>query len=119
MKVAIIGSREITKADIESCLPEGAALIISSGERGAGRAAEMYANERGLSKLIIRPEHKKYGNVARYMRDRLIVDNADVLIVFWNGKNPVAKCIINYAKLKEKEVIINLICERLSLVRPS
>ena len=48
MKVAIIGSRELTIENVEKYLPSGITEIVSGGAKGIDRCAKNYA----LSKNI-------------------------------------------------------------------
>lgn len=49
MKIAIIGSRDITVPDLEPYLPENTTEIISGGARGADACAKAYALVRHAS----------------------------------------------------------------------
>ena len=98
MKVAVIGSRGITDADISKYIPTDAELIISGGALGVDTLAERYADERGIKKLILYPDYKLYGRNAPLIRDRLIVDHADVVIALWDGESRGTKYTVTYAK---------------------
>ena len=49
MKVAVIGSRGITKCDLASYLPENTDEIVSGGAKGIDTCAREYANKNGIS----------------------------------------------------------------------
>lgn len=98
MKVAIIGSRTITKADIAKHIPPDTTLVISGGARGVDTLAEKYADEHGIKKLILLPDYELYGKQAPLIRDKLIVDNADLVIAFWDGESRGTEFTISYAK---------------------
>ena len=38
---------------------------------------------------------------AVYVRNKHIVDNADKVLVFWDGESPETEHLINYAKARE------------------
>ena len=97
MKVAIIGSRGITDLDISKYMPEGIDLIISGGARGVDTLAEKYADEHGIPKLIIRPDYDLYGRRAPLVRNKIIVDNADLVIAFWDGESRGTSYTVEYA----------------------
>ena len=59
MKVAIIGSRNLT-VDISKYIPDGTTEIISGGAKGIDTLAEKYADEHNIPKLIIKPEFNLY-----------------------------------------------------------
>lgn len=98
MKVAIIGSRSIVSADISKYIPRDADLIISGGAVGIDTLAEKYADERGIKKLILYPDYELYGKNAPLIRDRLIVDHADVVVAIWDGTSSGTEYTVSYAK---------------------
>ncbi len=97
MKVAIIGSRSIN-INIEKYIPKNATTIISGGAKGVDRLAETYADENNINKIIFKPEYSKYGKQAPLLRNRLIVQNADIIIAIWDGKSSGTQFTIEYAK---------------------
>ncbi len=101
MKVAVIGSRSITDFDIGRYIPPDATLIISGGAVGVDTLAEKYADRNGIEKLIIYPEYDIYGRSAPLVRDRLIVDRADLVIAFWDGESRGTEYTISYAKRRK------------------
>ena len=48
MKVAIIGSRNLTVTDLENYLPEGTTEIVSGGAKGVDSCAKAFALSKGL-----------------------------------------------------------------------
>lgn len=103
MKLAIIGSRGLTQIDISEHIPEATTEIISGGAKGIDTLAEDFADKHKLSKHIIRPEYKKYPRKsAPIIRNKKIVDNADFILVFWDGESKGTKSTIDYAKKENK-----------------
>lgn len=98
MKVAIIGSRSIAEAEIGKYIPPDTDLIISGGAVGIDTLAEKYADEHGIKKLILYPNYELYGRSAPLIRDKLIVDHADLVIAFWDGESSGTEYTISYAK---------------------
>lgn len=98
MKVAVVGSRSITVAEIARHIPKETSLIISGGAIGVDTLAEQYADENGIEKLIIYPDYDLYGKSAPLIRDRIIVDRADMVIAFWDGQSSGTEFTISYAK---------------------
>ncbi len=96
MKVMIAGSRGIN-IDIDQYIPEDTTLIISGGAIGVDTAAERYADKMGISKIIVRPDYKKYGKVAPLIRNKTMVDMADIVIAIWDGRSRGTKDTIDYA----------------------
>lgn len=98
MKVAVVGSRGITQCDIGKYIPPDATLIISGGARGVDTLAEKYADEKGIKKLILYPNYELYGKSAPLIRDKQIVEQADVVIAVWDGSSRGTEFTVSYAK---------------------
>ncbi len=65
MKVAIVGSREITKInDIGSFLPHDCEEIITGGARGVDSCVAEYARQKGIKLTVIFPQYDRYGRGA-------------------------------------------------------
>jgi len=114
MKIAVVGSREgFTEDDVVNKLTLELEemediMIISGGARGVDSWAEEFAIRNHINTTIFKPEWDKYGKGAGFIRNKLIVDNADKVIAFWDGQSKGTKYSIDYAKSKGKEVkIIN------------
>ena len=102
MKLAVIGSRGLN-VNIKRFLPKNNVdLIISGGAKGIDTLAEKYADENNIPKKIIKPNYEKYGKKAPLIRNKEIIDQADEIIVIWDGKSPGTKFSITYAVSKKK-----------------
>ncbi len=109
MKLLIAGSRSITDFDLAPYIPEDVTEIISGGADGIDTLAEKYADEHRISKHIILPEYSKYGKAAPILRNRVMVDLADAILVIWDGKSRGTRSTVNYAKEKGKNLtVINI-----------
>lgn len=111
MKIAIIGSRETGNINFEQKLERmflisGHDTIISGGARGIDTLAAQFARKHGIKLLEFRPDYTTYGRSATFVRNRLIVDVADVVVAFWNGTSRGTKYTIEYAKKKYVPVVI-------------
>lgn len=109
MKLAIVGSREIIALDLTPYIPKDCELIVSGGARGVDTLAEQYAIRHGIKTLIIRPEYEKYGRSAPIRRNDTIVDSADMVLAFWDGKSRGTMYTIDYAKQYDKPVKVVII----------
>jgi len=98
MKVAVIGSRTISNIDIERFIPKGITLLITGGATGVDTIAEKYADRKKIKKQIIRPDYERYGKRAPLMRDKLIVENADIVIAIWDGNSGGTNYTVKYAE---------------------
>ena len=59
--------------------------IVSGGAFGADALAEHYAKWKRLKYKIHRPDWKKYGKLAGFIRNKLIINDCDILVAFWDG----------------------------------
>ena len=104
MKFLVVGSRTIENFDLSPYLPCGVSLIISGGASGIDSIAEKYADERKISKLILRPEYSRYGRRAPLLRNEKMVELADEILVIWDGRSRGSRYTIEYAKKKDKAI---------------
>lgn len=111
MKVAIIGSRTISIKNLEKYIPEGTTEIISGGAKGVDTCAKLFAQSNNLMYTEFLPDYKSYGRVAPIIRNRQIVDSADLVIAFWNGTSKGTKSVIDYCNKTGKEVRIYILSD--------
>ena len=98
MKIAVIGSRSATVSDIGEYLPESCTEIVSGGAVGIDSCASEYAKKSGLSLKEFFPEYSKYGKTAPIIRNKQIVEYADAVIAFWDGRSRGTLFVIEYCK---------------------
>ncbi len=87
VRVAIIGSRNCGQMNIQAILnhlPPECSCIISGGATGVDSFAQQAAAERGLCFLCFAPEYAKYGRQAPLKRNQRIVEQADMVLAFWD-----------------------------------
>lgn len=101
-KIAIIGSRGLIINDLEKYLPEDITEIVSGGAKGIDTCAKEYALSHGIKLTEFLPEYERYGRAAPLKRNDKIVDYADVVLVFWDGKSRGTKYVINRCEKLEK-----------------
>lgn len=106
MKLMITGSRSITDFSLEKYIPNDVELIISSGATGIDTLAEKYADEHKISKLILRPNHYKYGNIADLMLNAEMVKLADCVLIVENEKSEETKEVIERVNKSLKPVTV-------------
>lgn len=107
MKVAVVGSRSILEADIGKYISDGDE-IVSGGAVGVDFCAAEYAKKNGLKLTIFLPQYDSYGRAAPIVRNKKIVDYADKIIAFWDGKSKGTLSVIKYAEKTGKicEIIL-------------
>ena len=106
MKVLIAGSRSINDFDFSPHIPKDTTLIISGGAKGIDTLAEKYADKHRISKLILLPQYNLYGKSAALKRNEIMVDIADTVIVVWVGQSRGTKYTLEYAKKKNKDIVL-------------
>ncbi|MBE6532268.1 MAG: DUF2493 domain-containing protein [Ruminococcaceae bacterium] len=106
MKIAIIGSRNLTAENLGGYLPPECTEIVSGGAKGIDSCAADYARANGLTLTEFLPDYKKYGRGAPLVRNKQIVDYADLVIAFWNGESKGTRFTVNYAQKQGKPVKI-------------
>jgi len=109
MKVAVIGSRTFNDYEkVVSVLNDipNITKIVSGGAKGADYLGEKYAYYNTIPKIIHLPEWDKYGKKAGFVRNKLIVDDADIVVAFWDGISLGTKSSIEYANKTSKKVVI-------------
>ena len=107
MRIAVVGSRDITVFDIGRYI-SNAEEIVSGGAVGADSCAAEYAKENGIKLTVFLPEYELYGRAAPIVRNKKIVDYSDKIVAFWNGSSKGTLSVIKYAEKTGKpcEVVI-------------
>lgn len=108
MKVAVIGSRgfnnyNVVKDKLDSI--SGITLIVSGGAMGADTLGERYAIENGIPTKIYKPDWSK-GRGAGFLRNTDIINEADIVVAFWDGKSRGTLDSIQKAEKQGKKVLI-------------
>lgn len=127
MKIAVVGSREFKdKQFVENMMIEIIRFdhwtLISGGAVGVDTWAEQYAKLMGWKRIILKANWndlsfpdaiiktnkygKKYDARAGIRRNQLIVDEADKVVAFWDGKSSGTKSTIDMAIKANKPVDI-------------
>ncbi len=107
MKVAVIGSRNLRVDDLSKYLPEGTTELVSGGAPGVDTSAQEYADKTGIPITVFRPDYKRYHpKKAPLERNLLIIDYADIVLAFWDGKSRGTKFVIDNCRVRGKEVKI-------------
>lgn len=107
-KMGIIGSRTFVNYEFMKKILDSFSFseIVSGGARGADSLAKKYAKEKNLLITEILPDWNQYGRSAGFKRNKLIVDQSDAIIAFWDGKSKGTAHSIRLAKKVGKNVYI-------------
>ena len=98
MKVAVVGSRNLTINNLGDYLPEDTTEIISGGARGIDRCARAYAKSHNIKLTEFLPEYERYGRSAPLKRNLQIIRYADMVLAFWDGKSNGTRFVIENCK---------------------
>ena len=109
MKVAVIGSRGLLVDNLEKYLPQETTEIISGGAKGIDTCAREYAISHNIKLTEFLPEYGKYGRNAPLKRNITIIENADIVLAFWDGKSNGTRFVIDNCKKMGKEVRVEII----------
>ena len=105
MKIAVVGSRKITMVNIGRYISDSEE-IVSGGAVGVDSCAAEYAKEKGIKLTVFLPQYERYGRAAPIMRNKEIVDYADKIIAFWDGKSKGTQHNIPLAKERNTPIRI-------------
>ena len=104
-RIAFVGSRGFS--DVERARNViltlhdkiGDFICVSGGAIGADAiCADLCESITNIPAVIYKPDWKKYGKRAGFLRNETIVENSDALIAFWDMKSRGTKHSINLAK---------------------
>lgn len=108
--VCINGSREIQELNISSYIsPEYPAAIVAGGARGVDTIAKKWAQSHHIEYIEYKANWDIYGKSAGMIRNHEMIDFADELISFWDGRSIGTKEAIDYTIKLNKSVTIHLI----------
>lgn len=110
MNIAIVGSRDFNNYDdlcevLYSTVNASEDTIISGGAKGADKLGERFADENNVPKKVFLPDWDKYGKGAGFIRNSQIVEEADYVIAFWDGKSKGTADTVKKAEKKGIEIL--------------
>lgn len=113
MKMAVIGSRTTGTVDFAGSLDKLVGLmnqkpteVISGGAKGYDTLAAQWAQARHLRLTEYKPDYERNGRGAPFIRNRRMVDEADLVVAFWDGHSRGTKYTIDYAIKQDKTIVI-------------
>jgi len=111
MKVAVVGSRQLTVSDLGQYLPPETTEIVSGGAKGIDMCAADFAESRGLIVTEFVPQYARYGRAAPLVRNYQIIAYADRAVVFWDGVSRGTKYTIDLCHQMGKPVTVYRDCD--------
>jgi hypothetical protein len=73
-------------------------VIVSGGARGADRLGERYAALRGLPVERFPADWARYGRSAGFRRNKAMAEQADAVVLFWDGQSPGTAQMLSLAQ---------------------
>lgn len=111
MRIAVIGSRELKIDNLEAYLPDGVTEIVSGGAKGVDTSAKEFASTHGIKLTEFLPDYKRYGRSAPLKRNINIIENADLVLAFWDGFSRGTKYVIDNCRKRNIPIIVHTIGE--------
>lgn len=113
MRVIIAGSRTINEAsELEKAIELSGftiSKIICGGAMGVDRLGEKYAFSHDLPIQYFWPDWEQHGKAAGPIRNSLMAENADALILVWDGKSRGSNDMLSKANAKGLKVYCHLV----------
>lgn len=112
MRVIIAGGRncnptveQVAAAVVASGFPVG--LVVSGTCRGVDQAGEAWAAAAGVPVKQYPADWNRHGNAAGPIRNKIMAENADALIAFWDGESKGTRSMISLAK--ERKLFVHVV----------
>lgn len=113
MNLSVVGSRSLKNNDV--AMVEATSIMsnviekydithfISGGADGPDKWGEVIAASYNIPRTIHKPEWDKYGKSAGYRRNITIINDSDIVLIFWDGKSKGTSHDIMLARKAEKQ----------------
>lgn len=109
MKIVVIGSRNLNINDLSVYLPKNTSELVSGGAKGIDSDARAYAKKNNIPIKEFLPDYRRFGKGAPLKRNLQIIEYADEVLAFWDGKSRGTKYVIEQCrKLKVPVTVIKL-----------
>ena len=110
MKLAIIGGRDFKDYERLCAIMEytqnPVTVIVSGGAAGTDSLGARWADDHGVEKEIYLPDWDGLGKRAGFVRNQQIIDAADAVLAFWDGKSKGTAHSIGLAQKQNKPLKI-------------
>lgn len=104
MRLAVVGSRSFNNRELflEEISLFNPQLIVTGDATGADEFARRYAEEHRIELKVHHANWKRYKRAAGHIRNEFIVQDADVILAFWDGVSPGTKNSIDWCRKLNK-----------------
>lgn len=115
MKLAIVGSRDFNDYDelvrfIESKFDLSRIdTVVSGGAKGADALAERFAEEHNMKMIVKKAQWERYGRAAGPKRNKLIIEEADVVAAFPTSKSTGTRNSMQLARKAGKRMEVDYV----------
>ena len=93
--------------NLEKYLPPETTEIVSGGARGIDTCAKNYAIKNNIKLTEFLPDYKTYpGSIAPLIRNNQIIEYADIVLAFWDGKSHGTAYVIKKCREMNKNIKI-------------
>lgn len=120
MKICIIGSRSIDKAEFVIPILDrfmkdhvvGTPVILSGGAKGVDQITKSYARANNINLVEFLPYHlidnrAPFSSKYFFLRNKQMIDNADKVLIIWDTRSKGTEYGIKYAqKIKVPVMVI-------------
>ena len=122
MRMAIVGSRNITDKDLvvemfneaihQYAHGDDTITILSGGAKGVDTVAREIAKMYNLDFVLFKPYHMLDSSVEYepkyfFTRNKQIADNSDVVVIVWDGKSSGTRHMLDYCKRHKKPYVLH------------
>lgn len=105
LKVAVVGSWHTGDFSVDCMvgkIPRGTTELISGGAPGVDTVAIQAALMMDLPIRFFSPDYEAYGKMAPLVRNRQIVDTADLVLAFWDCRSAENAYALKYCIKRHK-----------------
>lgn len=110
MRLAIVGSRDYPDLNsvrmyvdtVYSLEPD--TIIISGGATGVDIVAIDQALIHGMKTEVYIADWNIYGKSAGFIHNHTIIEKADKIMAFWDGKSHMTRHIIEHSRIRDKPI---------------
>jgi hypothetical protein len=113
MKLAVVGSRNITNEELIfdsiNSIANGrldTLTIISGGARGVDSIAAIWSKQNNVPLIVFTADWKKFGRKAGIVRNNDIIKECDTVLAIWDGKSKGTYHSIKLGYSLNKNVVI-------------